>query len=375
MRLVFWEAMAAMVGAMIGAGVLGLPYVISQVGFILGFLMLIILGVAAVILNLMFTEVVLRTTASHQIAGYAKKYLGVIPYRIEILSTLVGAYGGLTTYLIGQGVVLSVLFGGKALIYSLVFWLVISALLLLEIQRIKIVGLFVVVCVLFVVLCMIFMGSSSLDINNLNYSDTSKLFTPYGVILFAYGGTAAVVTVRQILRKKEKKMFPAVLLGTLIPVFVYIIFSLVVVGITGKQTTEVATVGLGDSLGPVMLVMGNLFAFFAMGSVFLNSGLILREFYQYDLRLKKIWAWLLVISVPFILFLFVAHDFVQIMGVAGSFAYGITGIIIVNLFWSSKKKGDRTPEFRLPRLKLVGLALILTFLLGMVYTVFDVLAK
>ena len=161
---------------------------------------------------------------------------------------------------------------------------------------------------------------------------------------------------------------PAVLIGTLIPIVIYVIFTLVIVGVTGRATTEIATVGLGQALGPWMLLFGNLFAFFAMGSVFLNGGLILREFYQYDFHIHKIWAWLLVISVPLVLFLFVAHDFVKTMGVAGGLAYGITGITIVSLFWKAKQKGDRQPEFSLPRFRIIGSVLILTFILGMIYT-------
>ncbi|KKR08567.1 MAG: Aromatic amino acid permease [Parcubacteria group bacterium GW2011_GWC2_39_14] len=368
MKLGFWEAIAAMVGTMIGAGVLGLPYVISKVGLSIGLVMLLLLGVAALILNLMLTEVVLRTTASHQLAGYAKKYLGVIPYRFETLAVIIGTYGGLTAYLIGEGKVLSILLGGKELTYSLFFFVIISFLLLFEIKTIKIFGLIIVCCLLVVVFAIVLLGGGSLKIENMNYSDFSNIFIPYGVILFAYGGAAAVVTVRQILRRNEKKILPAVLIGTLIPIVIYVIFTLVIVGVTGRATTEIATVGLGQALGPWMLLFGNLFAFFAMGSVFLNGGLILREFYQYDFHIHKIWAWLLVISVPLVLFLFVAHDFVKTMGVAGGLAYGITGITIVSLFWKAKQKGDRQPEFSLPRFRIIGSVLILTFILGMIYT-------
>ncbi|KKQ79523.1 MAG: Amino acid permease [Parcubacteria group bacterium GW2011_GWC2_38_7] len=257
--------------------------------------------------------------------------------------------------------------------YSLIFFVVLSLLLLLEIKTIKIFGLIIVCCLLLVVLAIVILGGTSLKFANVNYTEISNIFIPYGVILFAYGGTAAVVTVRQILRRNEKKIMPAVLIGTLIAMIIYVVFTVVVVGITGKATTEVATVGLGQALGPSMLLFGNLFALFAMGSVFLNGGLILREFYQYDFRIHKIWAWLLVISVPLILYLFVAQDFVRTMGVAGGLAYGITGIVIVSLFWKAKKKGDRKPEFSLPRLKIVGSVLILTFVLGMIYTLATVI--
>ena len=367
------EAIATLVGFIIGAGILGIPFVAARAGFWTGVVDVVLIGIALLVVNLYIGEVVLRTKKHHQLTGYAKKYLGLIPYRFETLATIIGTYGALTAYLIGEGKVLSTLFGGKEMTYSLIFFVVLSLLLLLEIKTIKIFGLIIVCCLLLVVLAIVILGGTSLKFANVNYTEISNIFIPYGVILFAYGGTAAVVTVRQILRRNEKKIMPAVLIGTLIAMIIYVVFTVVVVGITGKATTEVATVGLGQALGPSMLLFGNLFALFAMGSVFLNGGLILREFYQYDFRIHKIWAWLLVISVPLILYLFVAQDFVRTMGVAGGLAYGITGIVIVSLFWKAKKKGDRKPEFSLPRLKIVGSVLILTFVLGMIYTLATVI--
>ena len=59
------------------------------------------------------------------------------------------------------------------------------------------------------------------------------------------------------------------------------------------------------------------------------------------------------------------------MGVAGSLTFGLSGIILVIMYWKAKKSGDRKPEFHLPKFKLIGWLLILMFALGIVYTVYD----
>jgi len=373
MKIGFWEATATMVGTIIGAGILGVPYVIAQVGIFWGVLMLVLLGVATIVINLMFTEVVLRTKSLHQIAGYAKKYLGMIPYRFEIIALLVGSYGAMVAYLIGEGEVLSAVFGGNKLFYSLGFFVLGSFILWFGLKLVKVFELWLVFVFIIIVAIIIGFSSTALNLENLQYSNLSKIFTPYGVILFSYGGAASIVAMKQILRRKEKLLPKAVVLGTVIPMLIYIVFSIIVVGVTGISTTGVATVGLGNALGSSMILFCNIFAFFAMGTSFLTIGIVMIQFFQFDMKLSKFWSWFWVIMVPLFLFLFVAHDFIQTMGIAGSLAFGVTGVILVMCFWKAKKKGDRKPEINLPKMRVIGIFLISLFILGIIYTIVDLL--
>jgi len=71
-------AMAAttLIGTIVGAGLLAIPYVISQTGFLIGFIITVLLGLSFLFLNLITGEIVLRTKEQHQITGYTGKYLG-----------------------------------------------------------------------------------------------------------------------------------------------------------------------------------------------------------------------------------------------------------------------------------------------------------
>jgi len=55
------EAIALLVGTIIGAGIFGIPYVIAQAGFLTGLITLGVLGTAVIILYLYLGEVILRT--------------------------------------------------------------------------------------------------------------------------------------------------------------------------------------------------------------------------------------------------------------------------------------------------------------------------
>ena len=369
----FWEAVAVLTGTIIGAGVLGLPFVIAKLGALPGLAMLLVLGLASLILNLMFAEVILRTRYRHQLAGYARKYLGKFAFTLETVSFLVGGFGALTAYLIGEGKVLTALFGGSEMTNALIFFVVTAIILFAGLKILKVFELWMVLALLAVVFSIFIFCFSSVDLSNYKNIQMNGWLVAYGVILFAYGGAASIVPLREILRGHEQQVKRAVIVATVIPIVVYILFSLIVVGVTGLATTEVATVGLGEKLGQYMIIFGNLFAFFAMGTSFLTVGNTLKEFLHYDLKLSRIVSWALTLIVPLSIFLFVARGFIDTLGVVGGLAFGLSGIILVLMFWRAKKRGDRLPEFHLSKLKIVGGALVLMFLFGLVYTVYGFL--
>src|SRR3989338_8875922 len=95
-------ASATLVGTIVGAGILAIPYVVAQSGFLVGFIITIVLGLSFLLLNLMTGEIILRTKKQHQLTGYAEKYLGSWGKRLMMFSMVFGTYGALTAYLIGE---------------------------------------------------------------------------------------------------------------------------------------------------------------------------------------------------------------------------------------------------------------------------------
>jgi len=47
------EAISILVGTIIGAGILGIPYVVAQAGFLTGMVVLVVLSVAVILINLL----------------------------------------------------------------------------------------------------------------------------------------------------------------------------------------------------------------------------------------------------------------------------------------------------------------------------------
>jgi len=69
-------AAASLIGTIIGAGIFGIPYVMAKSGVASCFFYFLILGVAVIVLHLLYGEVLLRTKEKHRIIGFTEKYLG-----------------------------------------------------------------------------------------------------------------------------------------------------------------------------------------------------------------------------------------------------------------------------------------------------------
>ena len=81
-----YRAIAVLVGTTIGAGIFGIPFVVSKIGFVPGIFYLLILGVLVLILNLAYGEIILRTPGDHQLTGYGEIYFGEIGKKIASLA-------------------------------------------------------------------------------------------------------------------------------------------------------------------------------------------------------------------------------------------------------------------------------------------------
>jgi amino acid permease len=135
------EASSTLVGFTIGAGILGLPYVVAHAGFLTGLLNLVVIGCAVLMMNLMLGEAVLRTKEHHQLTGYANLYLGKIGKYLMMICMILGMYGPLIAYILKEGeffsALLSPIFGGTPFIYSLLFAVFGTVMIFLGLQIIE----------------------------------------------------------------------------------------------------------------------------------------------------------------------------------------------------------------------------------------------
>ncbi|MBU4241760.1 MAG: hypothetical protein KKF52_00870, partial [Nanoarchaeota archaeon] len=221
----------------------------------------------------------------------------------------------------------------------------------------------------FLILALFFIAMFKIDMQNLVTLNFSNVLLPYGVVFFALLGMAAIPELKEELIKEKKKLKKAIIIGMLIPIAVYILFSIAIVGTTGLQTTEIATIGLGNLLGNHILILGNLFAIFPMATSFLTLGLALKWTYQYDYKYNKHIAWVLTCFLPLGVALSKFTGFIQIIGISGSIAGGLGGLAIIFMHRNAQKMGDRKPEYSLKPRFILDALLFVIFTGGIIYTI------
>ena len=367
--LAYYEAIATLTGCIIGAGIFGIPYVVVMAGFWTGMLVLVVLGFAVMLVHLLAGEVTLRSNVCMQLVGYADKYLGWKGKYFMTASMVIGVYGALVAYTIGVSESLVSIFGGSQWIWAIVFYALMSALLygglkVLEksevwMELFKFAAFFVIIALLFY--------SKNFSASRLVGFSWGRILLPYGVILFAFAGTAAIPEVREEMKKCRLLTKRAIIIGSLIPIIFYALFTAAVVGTTGGFTTEIASIGLAPVLGGFGFVVLHLFAILAMASSFIALGYALKESYRVDFRLPHWESWALTLIIPVVLIAVGTRSFIGSLEVAGTFAGGIAGITIVLMHAAARKRSQRKPEYQINMTWLGYGALITLFSIGMLY--------
>ena len=365
MKSKFFPALAVLVGTTIGAGFLGIPYVIGKSGFLPGLAYLIFVAVFMLFVKLYLGEVILRTKGNHQLAGYAEKYLGKFGKVLMFFAMFFGIYSALVAYLIGEGSSLSYIILGNldySIVFSLVFWMIMAGLTFIGLRALKKYEKIAMLIVFGFILLILIYFSSGIKVENLNYINSGNLFIPFGVILFSFLAFSAMPEVERILLGQEKLMKKVIFYGVMIPLIIYIIFSLVVVGNFGINVPEIATLALGRFFS-ILGVVTMFTAFFALT-------LALRDMFRFDFNLGRFGGWILAVFIPLALFFAVYFfnfaGFITILSLAGIVSGGLTGILILLMNLKAKKSGDRKPEYYLGINWMIILILSLIFILAVV---------
>lgn len=342
-ELSVWQGAALIASATIGAGVLGIPYVVSKVGLGIGILFIIAIGLLTIGINELVGALTLETHDDLQLVGYVRTYLGEAAGVFMTAVTYISLFGSLTIYLVGQGESLATLFGGDPFAWSLIFFAIGSALIYIGIKTMKSVEFWLTVLILVVILLIASLSSPHIAAANIGHVSFANLLLPYGVLLFAFHGTTAVPEVKVLLSKKPDGFKRAIRIAGLFSIIVYSLFAFVVVGVTGRETTQIATIGLGAALGDFMLVLGNVFAILAMGTSFLISGLALRDSFRWDYKVPTSIATFIVCIVPLLVFLFGIREFIALVDIVGGVFVSTIMFLLILAYWRAARLGHAPP--------------------------------
>jgi len=335
MKLIY--AIATLSGTIIGVGLFALPYITLKVGFwvMLGYFL--VLGSLVILVHLFFGELALKTPDLKRLPGFAKFHLGKWGEKTAFLSSILGIFGAILAYIIVGGEflteLLSPIFGGGNLVWTLFYFSLGAALIFFGIKAISKIEFWGLVLFFIILIAIFFRGQTFLKIENLfPQPDFSQLFLPYGAILFSLWGAALIPEVEEMLRERKKLLKILIPISILIPIFVYLFFIYLILGITGSQTTESALTGLRNFLGDRIVSLGLFFGVLTTFTSFIALGLTLKKVFWYDLKIDKNLSWAITCFIPLALFLIGIKSFIPVIVFVGGAMLGIDGILILLMY-------------------------------------------
>lgn len=359
----------------IGAGTFVIPFIFVQSGIITGLFYLAIFGVAFALIYLMYADTILRTKEDHRFSGYAELYLGKLAKWPTILSSIVGMLFILTIYLILSASFVNLIWPSAPDIYKVAaFWLIASLAILLKINRLAVSEFLTVIGIVAIVLIAFIYGLKDFEkifSVPLVAADWRQFFLPYGAILFSLAGKTAIPTILGYFRKNNRQnadIKPVIILGVLLPIIVYFIFSVAVINLSSAVSVDTVS-GLADHLPSWLMFFFGVLGFLAIWSTYIVVGRDIEKSLIHDVKLSNFLAAAIVFFSPLALYSFGFQNFLELIKTTGGVFAGTEGLLII-LIWRKAVKISPIADgiFKKPP-HFIGAFLFLIFFIGAIYEI------
>ena len=376
-KLAVPEAIAVLIGTIIGAGVFTLPYVAVHSGLAITLIWLIIVSFIIIYLHLAFGEIVLRTKKEFCLPGYVGHYLNSSAEKLILLTTFFTFSFSLLIYLLLGSQFLKVILNSVWTSFSfpqgllvVLLWLVLSLVVLSKSKRLSRINFYLSFALLFVFFIIIIFALPHFktgNINLFNFTNHWGWLIPYGVLFFALNGMVAIPEAAKVLEIKEgnkKKLKKVIIIGTLIPILCYLIFILAVVGASGSSTTLEAIEGLKGILGNSIILLGAILGFLAVSTSYLIFASYIKNSFINDFKWSRFISYFLVIIGPLLLYCLHVENLVKLISFMGGMLGGLEGVMLVLVLRKAKQQGEIEPPYQVPLNKVLVIVFVTALIIG-----------
>lgn len=361
-------------GTIIGAGVFALPYVFAKAGIFTGLFYLLVFSAAFTLIHLMYADIILRTKENRRFFGYAEIYFGNWGKRLAILTTIVGMVFVLTVYLILSVSFFDLIFQNIVFqdIYKILFfWFFGSLAVFIGINRLAIAEFLITFGIAAIILIIFGYGFGGLESALSSPSFNFKyMFLPYGAVLFSLAGRTAIPALLGYFRNNNQPQLKAkapIILGSLIPVFVYLTFVFGVLSLSETVSQDSVFGLIGRLPLPILGLLGGL-GLISLWSSYIVIGRDVKKSFEHDFNFSRIFSGLIVVLSPLFLYFSGFKNFLELVGLAGGIFIGLESILIVLMWLKACKSGDEERGVFLRKLNpLIIRALLLIFIGGIIY--------
>lgn len=354
-------------GTTIGGGMLALPVLTSQAGFVPSLAIYILCWLFMAGTGLLFLETSTWIKGESNIISMATRTLGIGGKIFAWALYLFLFYCLTIAYMVGCGNIVVDIVGGAIpdWLGPIIFTLLFSPLILFPTLIVGRLNIFLMAGLALSFFGFVILGFSYVQAEPLMYRDWgySMKILPIVFISFAYQGI--IPTLNAYMDHDVKKIRKAILIGSFIPFIAYAIWQWLILGIIPLKGDHglIQTIAEGQTaVHPLkyfiqnesIYVLGQTFAFFALVTSFLGVTLGLRDFLADGLSIKKegmgqVWIYLMVFFVPLAIAVLNPHIFLSALDYAGGFGSALLlGLLPILMVWKGRYHLKLSTQPQLP---------------------------
>lgn len=341
---VFWKSLRPLFGQIIGVGLFGLPYVFAQAGFAVGVVALLVSGAVCTLTLLMYADMAIVMNGHGRFVGMIREQTGPIGGFFAAVGLFGGLFGAMTAYLLLGGSfayqLFSPLLSGTVAMYRVLFFVLAALTVFGGMMTVGRLQKYLIIAYLALIAILVVLAAPHVDVAHFTSIVPEKLFLPFGVTLFALTGFAAVPEMRDVLGRRKHVLHRAVVVGMALIVALYLVFTTVVVGVTGKSTTPETLHGLAEVLGSGFVLLAAAIGLCTVFTAFVTHCLVLTNTLVYDYRLRYLVSWGIAVAVPIVLVLLGADDFIGVVNFTGGVFVGISGLVLIGAYERLRRRAQ-----------------------------------
>ena len=372
-------------GTTIGVGMLALPVATGDGGFLPAIVIYLLCWLFMLCTGLLLLEVCTwmpkdsnLITMANRLLGPTGKYICWFVYLFLFVTVMIA-------HVVGGGSVLNEITNGaipnwlSMILYVIIF----SPVVYLGTKWVDRLNITLMLGVAISYFLFIAVSSNHVDVSLLKRADWSKAWLALPVLFTAFTFQVIIPTLMTYMERNVKKVRLSIILGTSIPLLVYLVWEFLILGIipadgpngltAAAQKGWNAVMPLKELLGSSIVVgIGKSFAFFTLTTSYIALALAYLDFLADGLKIqkkgiKKVFLCFAVFIPPTLVALTYPHIFITALSYAGGFSCAILfGLFPPIMVWVGRyiKKYDRNPQIRGGKVFLATLVLFVLIELG-----------
>ncbi len=375
-------------GTAVGAGMLALPVSSGAGGFIPSSIVYLLCWLFSMTTGLLFFEIIRKMPEGTNIISLSKHYLGSSAQYVAWCLYIFLFYCLTVAYITVGGTIFSKFlpFGDPQLIGTLCFTLIFGSIVYVGTKWVDRVNVFLMAGLIISYFFFVFLGLPHVNKALLTHSSWKEAFIALPIIFTAFSFQGLIPSLSSYFRHNRTIMRSSIIIGSIIPFLIYIIWDLLIKGIVpvegahgllaaqtyGQTAVEPLQYYLGSS---EVYIIGQFFAFFALTTSFFGVTLPLVDFMADGLKMKKeggsrVFLVLLVYLPPLLISITNPTVFFKALNFAGGIGcVFLLGLMPILMTWSGRyRKKEPITTYEVPGGKIILVILLLFIVFEVILT-------